>query len=45
MKILVVVAHPDDEVLGVGATLARHVSNGDDVHVLVAGETDNGRPH
>jgi len=38
MKILVVVAHPDDEVLGVGATLARHVSNGDDVHVLVAGE-------
>lgn len=33
-KILVAVAHPDDEVLGAGGTLARHVAQGDDVHVL-----------
>jgi LmbE family N-acetylglucosaminyl deacetylase len=33
--ILVVAAHPDDEVLGVGGTLARHVEEGDEVHVLV----------
>ena len=33
-KILVVAAHPDDEVLGCGGTMARHASNGDKVHVL-----------
>ena len=32
--ILLVAAHPDDEVLGCGGTLARHAANGDDVHVL-----------
>jgi N-acetylglucosamine malate deacetylase 1 len=31
--ILVVVAHPDDEVLGAGGTLARHVAQGDEVFV------------
>jgi LmbE family N-acetylglucosaminyl deacetylase len=35
MSVLCVVAHPDDEVLGVGGTLARHASDGDDVHVCV----------
>ena len=29
-----VAAHPDDEVLGCGGTLARHVDEGDDVHVM-----------
>jgi LmbE family N-acetylglucosaminyl deacetylase len=33
--VLVVAAHPDDEVLGLGATLARHVAEGDEVHALV----------
>jgi LmbE family N-acetylglucosaminyl deacetylase len=30
-----VVAHPDDEVLGIGGTLARHASEGDTVHVSI----------
>lgn len=33
--VLVVAAHPDDEVLGVGGTVARHVDAGDEVHALV----------
>jgi N-acetylglucosamine malate deacetylase 1 len=32
--VLVVAAHPDDDVLGCGGTMARHVNNGDIVHVL-----------
>jgi LmbE family N-acetylglucosaminyl deacetylase len=32
--ILVCAAHPDDEVLGCGGTMARHVDQGDSVHVL-----------
>jgi N-acetylglucosamine malate deacetylase 1 len=32
--ILVCVAHPDDEVLGCGGTMARHVDAGDSVHVI-----------
>jgi len=35
MNVLCVAAHPDDEVLGVGGTLARHADNGDDVHVCI----------
>jgi LmbE family N-acetylglucosaminyl deacetylase len=35
MNVVVVAAHPDDEVLGAGATLARHVRAGDDVHAVV----------
>lgn len=35
-KILIIVAHPDDEILGVGGTLIHHVDEGDDVYVCVA---------
>ncbi|MDQ2751007.1 MAG: PIG-L family deacetylase [Actinomycetota bacterium] len=35
MKVLVVAAHPDDELLGPGATLARHATRGDEVHAVI----------
>lgn len=38
MTILVVAAHPDDEVLGAGGTIARYAREGREVHVLILGE-------
>ncbi|MEN1969997.1 PIG-L family deacetylase [Lentibacillus sp. N15] len=32
--ILVIAAHPDDEILGVGTTIYRHIKNGDNVTVV-----------
>lgn len=37
-NVLVVAAHPDDEVLGCGGTLAKHAAYGDDVFVLILGD-------
>lgn len=37
-KILVVAAHPDDEVLGCGATIKRFVNEGSDVSIAILGE-------
>ena len=33
-KVLIIVAHPDDEILGCGGTIARHIESQDDVHVI-----------
>lgn len=38
MKVLAIAAHPDDELLGLGGTLARHAAEGDDVTCVVASE-------
>jgi len=47
--VLVVAAHSDDEVLGCAGTIARHVDNGDTVHLLFmtdgVGARDSGSDH
>ncbi|MDE5825615.1 MAG: PIG-L family deacetylase [Lachnospiraceae bacterium] len=41
--VLVVAAHPDDEILGVGGTVARHVAEGDVVYAYILGEGQTSR--
>lgn len=36
--VFVIAAHPDDEVIGCGGTIACHAANGDDVHILIMAE-------
>lgn len=42
-KILVICAHPDDETLGLGGTLALHAQNGSKVFVLIFADGQFGR--
>ena len=42
-RILVIAAHPDDEALGCGGTIARHVAEGDSVHVLFVADGETAR--
>jgi LmbE family N-acetylglucosaminyl deacetylase len=42
-NVLVVAAHPDDEILGCGGTLLKHISRGDKVYILYVSEGVTGR--
>src|SRR4051812_6834190 len=42
-RLMAVLAHPDDESLGVGGTLAKYAAEGVDVHLLTATRGDRGR--
>ena len=42
-SVLVIAAHPDDEVLGCGGAIARHSDFGDQVHVLIVAEGSTSR--
>ena len=35
MKILVIAAHPDDEILGMGGTIKKYTKNGNDVKIII----------
>jgi len=43
LKLMAVLAHPDDETLGCGGTLARYSSEGIETHVLTATRGQSGR--
>lgn len=43
MKIGVFVAHPDDEIIGIGGTLIKHVLSGDEIKVYILAEGKSSR--
>lgn len=43
MKILIIVAHPDDEVLGCGGTIAKHDDMNDNIHMLYLADGTSSR--
>src|SRR3989338_7046393 len=42
-KVLVIAAHPDDEVLAAGGTMLKHKKAGDEIIVLIWGEGETSR--
>jgi LmbE family N-acetylglucosaminyl deacetylase len=45
MNVLVIAPHPDDETLGCGGTLLRHVDEGDDVYWLIVTNVSEAHGH
>ena len=43
-SVLIIAAHTDDEALGCGGTIARHVAEGDDVYALFTADGVSSRP-
>ncbi len=43
MNILVVAAHPDDEILGLGGTLLKHIQNNDKVSTIILSQGRNNK--
>lgn len=43
-KILVIAPHADDEIIGCGATMAKHIANAEDVYVIIATNANKGAP-
>ena len=41
MKILIIAAHPDDELMGVGGTILKHVKKRDKVYILMLTKSEN----
>ena len=40
-NVLIVAAHPDDEILGCGGTILKHTSKGDNVYVCIVTVSDD----
>ena len=40
---MVIAAHPDDEILGCGGTIAKHIENGELVYILIISEGETSR--
>lgn len=43
-KVLIIAPHPDDEILGCGATIAKHVRDGDEVTIVISTNAHIGAP-
>ncbi|MDN3691682.1 PIG-L deacetylase family protein [Chryseobacterium tructae] len=43
-RVVVVAPHPDDEIIGCGATIAKHIKSGDEVTIIVATNASEGAP-
>lgn len=43
-KVIVIAPHADDEIIGCGATIAKHINNGDEVYVIIATNASIGAP-
>lgn len=40
-KVLIIAPHADDEILGAGGTIAKHIENGDEVSVVIIADRKN----